>query len=161
MDVVEIPILQSFVGPEEALQRMRQYNRSAVVVQTGTARRLLEAGQVFRGLAQGAVSLEEVAGGVELYAPNAQVLAESGADVQDPFATYEVYETLLDRAGSAFGILGTARDMAFVLTRHEGLGARLGGGPANCYCTVCEAPAPGKNSGDKCNLCDGTIYCRP
>jgi hypothetical protein len=163
MGIVELPIVAPTIQLREAFDVMRDRRRSAVVTRESNALWLIEAVDIARGLSAGRASLDQLdpRDRQRLVTPSAQRLASRNVSLVFPQESWSQLESMLDEDRADFAVLAAGREIATVITRHEGIEARLEPAPATCYCTSTPRCSGGGNAtGDTCTLGHrGAVFC--
>jgi hypothetical protein len=123
MDVVVVPLVrqEAEVGPLMELLDRRE--RSGLVVHhtmDGPERyRLLYVGSLMEARRAEVPTVGQVPGGHAVQLVDDKLGRDFGLDLVRPGYTWAQYETMLDRHGVQYALVGETSDAAMVVTRHE------------------------------------------
>jgi hypothetical protein len=139
MDTIELPILPINTPLQEAFDAMKAADRSAVVSPDEHRLWLFKAGWVVAGMSRGEKTLADLEKRCRVKQVTPKVATEMGIDLAQPHLTMTLVEDFLDKVDrrylTAALIPSVRKGMAMIITRHEGLAAAIGSGPASWYCT--------------------------
>jgi hypothetical protein len=123
MDVVVVPLVlqEAEVGP--LLDLLRRRERSGLVVNhylDGPDRyRLLYGGALLEARRDEVPTVGQVPGGHTVQVVDDAIARSFGLDLVRPNRTWQQYETMLDRHGVEYALVGVTSDAAMVVTMHE------------------------------------------
>jgi len=126
---------------EEALERMRQDQRSGIVATDGTRYWLLHAADVVIALAvpDSGRTLRDL--------PRARIPVPVAPQA---YESKTMLRHWLDSVASKYVVMDILHHRVRVVTYHEELQLRLESSPVNCYCAVDKKPVPSGANGGTC-----------
>jgi hypothetical protein len=165
MGIIELPLLTIGTSIAQAMDEMRQRQRSGVVGDSGDALWVFRAWEMVVQKARGARSLDDLERRWVIHQfANEDV---SRIDFANVYADGPAVERLLDQAGKQFALSprSSGSQTAQIITRHEKQRDGMSQGPADCYCenpnlnephSYKPPPIPKDH---KCTLCEYKIVC--
>jgi hypothetical protein len=149
MDYIELPLLRGNHDLEEAIKRMKQTDKRAVVVEMRPGEhRLYMNRDILDACTVGRTSLLD--------------LAETGQPAVALQGPETSYEARLDQAQALFGVQMVLGNWVRIVTRHEGLAQGIRLAKKVCRCSKNRThmdESPPKHNGDQCDFCDGRYDC--
>ena len=123
MDVVIVPLVNQDAKVGALLELLDRRERSGLVVHQfleGTQQyRLLYAGPLIEARRENVPTVNQVPGGHTVLVVDDAIARSFGLDLVRPRFTWTQYETMLDRHGVQYALVGETSDAAMVVTRQE------------------------------------------